>query len=189
MDVVTELAKGRAKLRARCFRSLGSHSDTLFDESNSLMQDLPNYAAEPMGDGPNGRLIAQPRQQTPATPLGSNCLSSSPQRGLPGLWFSSALSSFPGQVPTQEVNCAAEGNVLVRTPALRFGAQRLFFLFSYSSALFCAFLHLSAPTENSNPSFHAHPHSLEKTPGRGVGPPLDSELLRGAAPALPRKER
>ena len=38
---------------------------TLFDESNTLMQDLPNYAAEPMGDGPNGRLIAQSRQQTP----------------------------------------------------------------------------------------------------------------------------
>ena len=32
------------------------------------------------------------------------------------LWFSSALSSFPGQVPTQEVNCAAEGNVLACTP-------------------------------------------------------------------------
>src|SRR5215472_7642328 len=31
------------------------------------------------------------------------------------LWFSSALSSFPGQVPTQEVNCAAEGNVLACT--------------------------------------------------------------------------
>jgi hypothetical protein len=29
------------------------------------MQDLPNYAAEPMSNGPNGRLIAQPRQQTP----------------------------------------------------------------------------------------------------------------------------
>lgn len=32
------------------------------------------------------------------------------------LWFSSALSSFPGQVPTQEVNCAAEGTVLACTP-------------------------------------------------------------------------
>jgi hypothetical protein len=29
------------------------------------MQHLPNYTAEPMGDDPNGRLIAQPRQQTP----------------------------------------------------------------------------------------------------------------------------
>ena len=38
---------------------------TLFDEPNSLMQDLPDDAAEPMGDGPNGRLIAQSRQQTP----------------------------------------------------------------------------------------------------------------------------
>jgi hypothetical protein len=32
------------------------------------------------------------------------------------LWFSSARSSFPGQVPTQEVNSAAEGNVLACTP-------------------------------------------------------------------------
>ena len=38
---------------------------TLFDEPNSVMQDLPDDAAEPMGDGPNGRLIAQSRQQTP----------------------------------------------------------------------------------------------------------------------------
>jgi hypothetical protein len=29
------------------------------------MQDLPNHAAEPMSDGPDGGLIAQPRQQTP----------------------------------------------------------------------------------------------------------------------------
>jgi len=29
------------------------------------MQDLPDHAAEPMSDGPEGGLIAQPRQQTP----------------------------------------------------------------------------------------------------------------------------
>jgi len=28
------------------------------------------------------------------------------------LWFCSALSSLPGQVPTHDVNSAAEGNVL-----------------------------------------------------------------------------
>ena len=32
------------------------------------------------------------------------------------LWFSSALSSFPGQVPTHEVSSAAEGNVPAVTP-------------------------------------------------------------------------
>jgi hypothetical protein len=42
---------------------LGIAFHTLFDESNALMQDLPNYAAEPMGDGPNGRLVVQSRQQ------------------------------------------------------------------------------------------------------------------------------
>ena len=38
---------------------------TLFDEPNSVMQDLPDDATGPMFDGPNGRLIAESRQQTP----------------------------------------------------------------------------------------------------------------------------
>jgi hypothetical protein len=37
----------------------------LLDKSNSLMQDLPNYSAESMGDGPDGGLIAQASQQAP----------------------------------------------------------------------------------------------------------------------------
>src|ERR1039457_4465169 len=32
------------------------------------------------------------------------------------LWFCSALSSLPGQVPTQDVNSPAEGNVLACAP-------------------------------------------------------------------------
>jgi hypothetical protein len=36
----------------------------MLDKSNSLMQDLPNQTTEPMGYGPDGGLIAQPRQQT-----------------------------------------------------------------------------------------------------------------------------
>src|SRR5271165_57066 len=32
------------------------------------------------------------------------------------LWLCSALSFCPGQVPTQEVSCAAEGNVLACAP-------------------------------------------------------------------------
>jgi len=35
----------------------------LTDEEKSLVQDPPNHAAEPMSDGPDGRLVAQPRQQ------------------------------------------------------------------------------------------------------------------------------
>src|SRR5215467_2015592 len=67
------------------------------------------------------------------TPLGNSCLSSWPQRGPPGSAPAAGIcflllndccgslrrfppSSFPGQVPTQEVNCAAEGNVLACTP-------------------------------------------------------------------------
>ena len=86
---------------------------TLFDEANSLMQDLPDDAAEPIGDGPNGRLIAQSRQQTPEHRLEITAF-------LPGrsvgrlfstrrrylfpfaerlLWFSSALSFFSGSHP------------------------------------------------------------------------------------------
>ena len=103
---------------------------TLFDELNPLMQDLPDDAAEPIGDGPNGRLIAQSRQQTPEHRLEitaflpgrsvGRLVQHPPQVFVPLaerlLRFSSALSSFPGQFPTQEVNCAAAGNVLACTP-------------------------------------------------------------------------
>jgi hypothetical protein len=41
--------------------------------------------------------------------------------------------------------------------------------FSYSCALFCAFLHLG---KTQPLSFHVIPHSLAKTPGGGVPPPL-----------------
>ena len=37
----------------------------VLDEANAFMQDLPNQTTEPMSDGPDGGLIAQPRQQTP----------------------------------------------------------------------------------------------------------------------------
>ena len=64
LDVVTELAKSSCQSPRAMLLQFGIAIRTLFDESNTFMQDLPNYAAEPMGDGPNGRLIAQSRQQT-----------------------------------------------------------------------------------------------------------------------------
>ena len=64
LDVVSELAEGSCQTPGAMLLQLGIAFHTLFDESNSLMQDLPNHAAEPMGDCPNGRLIAQPGQQT-----------------------------------------------------------------------------------------------------------------------------
>jgi len=64
-NVVTELAKGSCQTPRTVLPQFRVAFHTLFDESNPLMQDLPNYAAEPMGNGPNGRLIAQARQQTP----------------------------------------------------------------------------------------------------------------------------
>src|SRR5215470_17974595 len=63
LDVVTELAKGSCQPPGAMLLQFGIAFHTLFDESNPLMQDLPNYAAEPVGDGPNGRLVAQSRQQ------------------------------------------------------------------------------------------------------------------------------
>src|SRR5258708_32551723 len=64
-DVVAELAKGSRQNPGALLPNLRVRFAALLDESHSLMQDLPNYAAEPMGDCPNGRLIAQPWQQTP----------------------------------------------------------------------------------------------------------------------------
>ena len=65
MDVVTELAKCSCQGLRTMLLQFGIAVYTLFDEPNPLMQDLPDDAAEPMGDGPYGRLIAQSRQQTP----------------------------------------------------------------------------------------------------------------------------
>ncbi len=64
-DVVTELAKGSRQTAGAVLPNPGIGFAALLDKSHSLMQDLPNHAAEPMGDGPNGGFIAQPRQQTP----------------------------------------------------------------------------------------------------------------------------
>src|SRR5271157_1173606 len=89
-----------------------------------------NHPAEPVRDRPQGLLIAQPRQQTAEqqlkmTSLGRTaaCAASVSTRRtnlLPLaerlLWLSAALSFLPGQVPTHEVSCAAEGNVLACAP-------------------------------------------------------------------------
>src|SRR6266403_3062089 len=58
------LRSARASIRARLFLALRSGSQPCSIHRTPLMQDLPNHTAEPMGDGPDGRLIAQPRQQT-----------------------------------------------------------------------------------------------------------------------------
>ena len=83
------------------------------------MQNLPNHTAEPMGG-----LIAQSRQQAAeelkitASLLDCRvgCLVQDPSQILVSLGGATtvvvlALSSLPRQVPTQEVNSAAEENV------------------------------------------------------------------------------
>src|SRR5215475_4934703 len=88
------------------------------------MQNLPNHPAEPMGDRPMGGLIAQSRQQAAeelkitASLLDCRvgCLVQDPSQILVSLGGATtvvvlALSSLPRQVPTQEVNSAAEENV------------------------------------------------------------------------------
>jgi len=94
------------------------------------MQYLPDLATEPMRDRPDGGLIAQPWQQTPAHRLKMAAFLLDRRVGA---WFSTrrrlfvplggaavvvhlGALSLPGQVPTQEVNSAAEANVLACTP-------------------------------------------------------------------------
>src|SRR5882672_9893430 len=63
-DFVPEFAKRSRQHPGAFVLGLGIRFAALLDKSHPLMQDLPNHTAEPMGDGPDGRLIAQPRQQT-----------------------------------------------------------------------------------------------------------------------------
>ncbi len=44
--------------------SLGIRFDAMLDKSNPLMQNLPKHAAESMGNGPDGGLIAEAGHQT-----------------------------------------------------------------------------------------------------------------------------
>src|SRR6266851_1301674 len=60
-DVVPELAKGSCQHPGALLLSLGIRFGALLDKSNPFVQDLPNHAAESMGDCPDGGLIAEPR--------------------------------------------------------------------------------------------------------------------------------
>ena len=64
-DIVAELAKGSCQSAGAALANLGFRLAALLDISHPLMQDLPNHAAEAMGDCPDGRLVTQARQQTP----------------------------------------------------------------------------------------------------------------------------
>src|SRR3984893_4111878 len=64
-DLVPELAKGSRQHAGALLLSLRIRFGALLDKSNPPMQDLPPHATEPMGDCPDGGLIAQSRQQTP----------------------------------------------------------------------------------------------------------------------------
>ena len=57
-DLVAELAKRSREHPGALLLGLGMRFAALIDKSHPLMQDLPNQAAEPMDDGPDGGLIA-----------------------------------------------------------------------------------------------------------------------------------
>src|ERR1039457_6845276 len=46
-----------------CAFGLGTHRRTPFLVADPLMEDQPEQLAEPMGDGPDGLFVSQPRQQ------------------------------------------------------------------------------------------------------------------------------
>src|SRR6516164_2098687 len=78
-DVVTELTKCSCQSSRAMLLQFGIAFRTLFDESDTFMQDLPNYAAEAMSDGPDGRLIAEARQQPSEHRLEVTCLPEKPR--------------------------------------------------------------------------------------------------------------
>jgi hypothetical protein len=64
-DFVAELEKRSRQHLSAFLLGLGIRFAASLDKSHPLVQYLPNHAAEPMSDSPDGGLIAQPRQQTP----------------------------------------------------------------------------------------------------------------------------
>jgi len=64
-DLIAELAEGSRQHLSTFFLFSGTDLDALLDKSHSLMQDLPNETTEPMGNRPDGGLIAEAGQQTP----------------------------------------------------------------------------------------------------------------------------
>ena len=93
-------------------RLLHARSSKLHDRADG---QRPRWRTDSLGGAADGGIRPE-----------NDCLSSRPQRALLGsvldagiyclsrsrlLWFCSALSSLPGQVPTQDVNSAAEGGV------------------------------------------------------------------------------
>src|SRR5262245_21261004 len=57
-DLIAELTKGPRQHLGTLLLFPRTHFAALLDESHPFMQDLPNYATEPMGNGPNRGLIA-----------------------------------------------------------------------------------------------------------------------------------
>src|SRR5213594_298987 len=57
--LIAELTKGSRQHLGTLFLFPGTHFAALLDISHPFMQDLPNYATEPMGNGPDGGLIAE----------------------------------------------------------------------------------------------------------------------------------
>src|SRR5579864_7385463 len=63
-DLIAELTKGSRQHLGTLFLFPGTHFPALLDISDPVMQDLPNDATEPMGNGPDGGLITEAGQQT-----------------------------------------------------------------------------------------------------------------------------
>ena len=57
-DLIAELTKGSRQHLGAFLLFPGTHFAALLDEPYPFMQDLPNYATESMGNGPDGGLIA-----------------------------------------------------------------------------------------------------------------------------------
>src|SRR5262245_10316847 len=57
-DLIAELRKGSREHLGALFLFPRTHFPALLDKSHAFMQDLPNDATEPMGNGPDGGLIA-----------------------------------------------------------------------------------------------------------------------------------
>src|SRR5271166_6825163 len=65
LNFIAELAELSNQDPGALLARLGIACGAVLDIAHPLMQDLPHQAAQSMGNGPEGLLVAQPWQQTP----------------------------------------------------------------------------------------------------------------------------
>src|SRR5215467_4235261 len=129
-DSVAEAAKFPDHSISAVSSCLCTQRGTSLFVTQTAMENNPDQATKPMGDGPDSLIVSQTRYQSAVDDLKNGSfrldrsvgsLIQNPPHVAVALrerWFfdTSALSSSPGHAPTHDERCLAEGNVAAPAP-------------------------------------------------------------------------